>query len=131
MFAPALSNACAESYSQLLPGNTGINTVGLAVLFLQTYISEVLYSFVTAPSSKMLFLSALSESSSERGATEGNTFSSLFFQFSSASASEITTSPTVKLPSSVTTPIFLASLRARTSPAFSAGTSIRILPFYL
>jgi len=34
-FAPALSNALALSYSQLVPGNTGINTVGVATLFLQ------------------------------------------------------------------------------------------------
>ena len=29
--APALSNAFILSYSQFVPGNTGINTVGLAV----------------------------------------------------------------------------------------------------
>ena len=34
--APALSNALALSYSQLVPGNTGINTVGFATLFLHT-----------------------------------------------------------------------------------------------
>ena len=34
--APALLKASALSYSQLLPGNTGINTVGLATLFLHT-----------------------------------------------------------------------------------------------
>jgi len=34
--APALSNALALSYSQFVPGNTGINTVGLATLFLHT-----------------------------------------------------------------------------------------------
>ena len=33
--APALSNAFVLSYSQLVPGNTGINTVGFAILFLQ------------------------------------------------------------------------------------------------
>ena len=32
--APALSNAFAESYSQFVPGNTGINTFGFATLFL-------------------------------------------------------------------------------------------------
>ena len=36
--APALSNAFALSYSQFVPGNTGINTVGFATLFLHTYI---------------------------------------------------------------------------------------------
>ena len=35
-FAPARSNALALSYSQFVPGNTGINTVGLATLFLHT-----------------------------------------------------------------------------------------------
>ena len=35
VFAPALSNAFALSYSQLVPGNTGMNTVGFATLFLQ------------------------------------------------------------------------------------------------
>ena len=33
--APALSNAFALSYSQFVPGNTGINTVGCAILWLQ------------------------------------------------------------------------------------------------
>ena len=36
-FAPARSNAFALSYSQLVPGNTGINTVGCAILCLHTY----------------------------------------------------------------------------------------------
>ena len=35
-FAPARSNAFAESYSQFVPGNTGINTFGFATLFLHT-----------------------------------------------------------------------------------------------
>ena len=35
--APAFSNALVESYSQFVPGKTGINTVGLATLFLHTY----------------------------------------------------------------------------------------------
>ena len=35
-FAPAFSNAFAVSYSQFVPGNTGINTVGFAILFLHT-----------------------------------------------------------------------------------------------
>ena len=35
-FAPAFSKALALSYSQFVPGNTGINTVGLAILFLHT-----------------------------------------------------------------------------------------------
>ncbi len=30
--APALSNALAESYSQFVPGNAGINTLGVAML---------------------------------------------------------------------------------------------------
>ena len=34
--APAFSNALALSYSQFVPGKTGINTVGLATLCLQT-----------------------------------------------------------------------------------------------
>ena len=34
--APARSNAFVLSYSQLVPGNTGINTVGFATLFLHT-----------------------------------------------------------------------------------------------
>ena len=34
--APARSNAFALSYSQLVPGNTGINTFGLATLCLHT-----------------------------------------------------------------------------------------------
>ena len=34
--APARSNAFALSYSQLVPGNTGMKTVGLATLFLHT-----------------------------------------------------------------------------------------------
>ena len=37
-FAPAFSKALAESYSQFVPGNTGINTVGFATLFLHTYM---------------------------------------------------------------------------------------------
>ena len=40
--APALSNAFVLSYSQLVPGNTGINTVGFANLFLHTYTFSVL-----------------------------------------------------------------------------------------
>ena len=31
-FAPAFSNALAESYSQFVPGNVGINTLGLATV---------------------------------------------------------------------------------------------------
>ena len=31
-FAPARSNALAESYSQFVPGNAGINTFGCAIL---------------------------------------------------------------------------------------------------
>ena len=34
--APARSNALVLSYSQLVPGNTGMNTVGFATLFLHT-----------------------------------------------------------------------------------------------
>ena len=40
--APALSNALVLSYSQLVPGNTGMNTVGLATLFLHTYTESAL-----------------------------------------------------------------------------------------
>jgi hypothetical protein len=34
--APARSKAFALSNSQFVPGNTGINTVGFAILFLHT-----------------------------------------------------------------------------------------------
>ena len=34
--APAFSKARAESYSQLVPGNTGMNTVGWPSLWVQT-----------------------------------------------------------------------------------------------
>ena len=37
--APARSKALALSYSQLVPGKTGINTWGFAVLWEQTYTS--------------------------------------------------------------------------------------------
>ena len=33
-FAPAFSKALSESYSQFVPGNTGINTFGFATLLL-------------------------------------------------------------------------------------------------
>ena len=38
VLAPAASKALAESYSQLVPGNTGINTVGCAIGCVQTAI---------------------------------------------------------------------------------------------
>ena len=40
--APAFSNALAESTSQLVPGNAGINTFGFATLFLATKIERSL-----------------------------------------------------------------------------------------
>ena len=40
--APAFSNALAESTSQLVPGNAGINTFGFATLFLATNIERSL-----------------------------------------------------------------------------------------
>ena len=40
-FAPARSKAFVLSYSQFVPGNTGINTVGCAILWAQMWISFV------------------------------------------------------------------------------------------
>ena len=42
--APALSTAFAESYSQLVPGNTGIRTLGFATLIAGAEIFHSLYS---------------------------------------------------------------------------------------
>ena len=48
-FAPALSNAFALSYSQFVPGITGINTVGCAILWLQKLFAngQVATQYVT------------------------------------------------------------------------------------
>ena len=112
VFAPALSKAWALSYSQFVPGNTGINTVGFATLFLHTYTLSALKRPVSTA-----FFSSLT--------VEWNTFSSLSFQLSRASSSEKLTPQAVNVLSSVTSPITLA-------PAFtasetnSAGTSAMI-----
>ena len=54
---------------------------------------------------------------------EGNTFSSLFFQLSSASFSDIEAPASVKVPSAVTVPTSLEPATLRASARLSAGTS--------
>ena len=92
-FAPALSNAFALSYSQFVPGNTGINTVGCAILCPQITMSFVSYSGDSTFSS---------EASSD---TVRNTCSRVPVHASSASFSVISVSPNANFASSVTSPI--------------------------
>ena len=48
-FAPAFSKAFAVSYSQFVPGNTGINTVGVAMLCPLNVLLITKLSFSTSP----------------------------------------------------------------------------------
>jgi len=89
--APALSNALALSYSQLVPGNTGINTVGFATLFLHTYTLPFEY---TGDSTLSVSLETF----------VGNTPSNVSFHTLNASSILIETSSYVNLASSVTVP---------------------------
>ena len=89
--APALSNALALSYSQLVPGNTGINTVGLATLFLHTCTLGASYNLL---STGVVSLEAL----------VGNTPSRVSAHTLNASSTLIETSLYVNLPLSLTVP---------------------------
>ena len=80
VLAPARSNASALSYSQLVPGNTGMNTVGFATLFLHTQMLSALYNPVLTSS---LFSVA----------RVGKTFSNVAVHACNASSMEILISP--------------------------------------
>ena len=110
--APARSNALVLSYSQLVPGNTGMNTVGLATLCLHTYTLSVLYTGV-------------SSSLPPFTATVGNTFSSVAFHEARASSTSIFTSAYSNAALSVTSPITVPSA----TPFLSAATSATIHPY--
>ena len=69
-FAPALSKAAAESYSQLVPGKTGMNTVGCAILCAQIW----------TPPFSLMSKSGDATSSHPSFAFVGNTLSRGFFQ---------------------------------------------------
>ena len=51
---PSLLNALSRSYSQLVPGNTGINTLGFAIL-----LEKLLITFSLSISSIFLYLTLL------------------------------------------------------------------------
>ena len=110
--APARSNALVLSYSQLVPGNTGINTVGLATLFLHTYILSVLYTGV-------------SSSLPPFTATVGNTFSRVAFHEARASSTSILTSAYSNAALSVTSPITLPAA----APFLPSATSATMHPY--
>ena len=114
-FAPALSNAFALSYSQFVPGITGINTVGCAILWLQIQISDVSYNpvstFSSCPSAPELV---------------GNTFSSVSSHADTASSNAIFTSLYSIAALSVTSPITVQVIPS--SDTLSAGTSAMISP---
>ena len=111
-FAPARSNAFALSYSQFVPGNTGIKTVGCPILWLQIWMLSVLNSC-----SFTAFASVCPE-------TVGNTFSSGAFHVSTASFNSIVTSPYSSAALSVTSPMTVYVIAS--SDTFSAGTSAMI-----
>ena len=113
-FAPALSKALALSYSQFVPGNTGINTVGCPILWLHTCTVEASYNFSST---------GISELSADFVA---NTFSSGFVHASSASSIPIFTSPYANAFSFVTSPIKVYS--PTSSSNVSALTSATISP---
>ena len=92
--APALSNAFVLSYSQFVPGNTGINTVGFATLFLHTCTFSALKSFVSIE--VVSFETFV-----------GNTFSSLSSHTLNASSTLIETSLYVNAAFSLTSPSFV------------------------
>ena len=92
-FAPARSNARLLSYSQFVPGKTGIKTVGCPILWLQIWISAVLNNFSSI---------SLSESAADFVA---NTFSRVPVHARSASFRLIVTSPYASTASPVTAPI--------------------------
>ena len=114
VLAPARSNALALSYSQFVPGNTGINTVGCAILCVQIWISFVSYNLLSTGS--LLF-------SSE---TVANTFSSGAFHVSTASFNEISVSAYVNFGSASTSPITVYVIASFST--HSAGTSATISP---
>ena len=91
-FAPARSNAFALSYSQFVPGNTGMNTVGVPILWSQiTMLSALNTSFLTSS-----FFTPLSV---------GNTSSRVASHVFNASSSVMETLPYSKAALSVTSPI--------------------------
>ena len=112
--APACSNAFVVSYSQLVPGNTGINTFGLAILFAAVY---------TFPASNTLSSSSFC-STSERVA---KTLSKVPVQASNASFIAIFSLPITKFGCSVTSAILVYSVVM--SSKRSAGTSAMIEPY--
>ena len=118
--APARSNAFALSYSQFVPGNTGINTVGLATLFLQMYTLSVLNNPVLTSS-----LSSV--------ALVGNTFSKVPVQASNASSMEIVISPYTNACLSLTSAISVTNFSIPASFTSACNletsfTSATILP---
>jgi len=78
--APARSNAFAESYSQFVPGNTGMNTFGFATLFF------AVYTVFASKRPVSIFFCSTPDS-------VGNTFSSVFVHAASASSIVTVTSP--------------------------------------
>ena len=56
-FAPASSKALAESYSQFVPGNAGINTFGCAILNEDFWCSlTIKFIFFTSPVGSTAFV---------------------------------------------------------------------------
>ena len=93
--APALSKAFLLSYSQFVPGKTGINTVGWASLWLQIWISDVL-------NRRSLIFSSLLVAD-----FVANTFSNGSSHAALASARVISASPYLNSLFSLTSPIIL------------------------
>jgi len=90
--APAFSNAFWESYSQFVPGNTGINTLGFAILFLATRIlpaSKI--PVLTIPFSILRFSSIAPFWQTPDSV--GNTFSKVRVHAANASSPDMTVSP--------------------------------------
>ena len=107
--APALLNAFIVSYSQFVPGNTGMNTRGFANDDLQTSGHPFVYSaFSSLPSIFAVFV--------------GYTASNGFSQAAKSSSIDILTSPTKINSSFVVLPIFSAFI------SVPAGTSTMIEP---
>ncbi len=96
---PALSKTFAVSYSQFVPGNTGINTFGFAI---------PPFPFITLPAVYSNFLTSPSISS-----FAGKTLSRGFIQASIISSSSISTQFILIISSSIVFPIFICSRPSR------------------
>ena len=94
-FAPAFSNAFALSYSQLVPGKTGMNTVGCAILWLQICTLEAWKqpSSLSSPSSFFSDFTNQLVGPSWAPDRVANTFSRVPVHALSASSRPMTASP--------------------------------------